>query len=73
MQNHESVFNPHQMSPDISTLSTLILYFRAVVKRTFIFGDKIVSSVPDLTYGFASRPVAIQKNVLLSVVEVFNF
>lgn len=43
---------------------------RAVVKRTFIFGDKIVSSVPDLTYGFASRPVAIQKNVLLSVVEV---
>lgn len=43
---------------------------RAVAKRTFIFGDKIVSSVPDLSYGFASRPVAIQKNVLLSVVEV---
>lgn len=43
---------------------------RAVAKRTFIFGGKIVSSVPDLSYGFASRPVAIQKNVLLSVVEV---
>lgn len=43
---------------------------RAVVNRTFIFGDKIVSSIPDLAYGFASRPVSIQKNVLLSVVEV---
>uniref|UniRef100_A0A8W8P6B8 Uncharacterized protein n=1 Tax=Magallana gigas TaxID=29159 RepID=A0A8W8P6B8_MAGGI len=42
----------------------------AVVKRTFIFGDKIVSSVPDLAYGFAPRPIAIQKNVLLFVVEV---
>uniref|UniRef100_K1QP25 Brevican core protein n=1 Tax=Magallana gigas TaxID=29159 RepID=K1QP25_MAGGI len=42
----------------------------AVVNRTFIFGDKRVSSVPDLAYGFASRPVAVQKNVLFSVVEV---
>eukprot|EP00105_Crassostrea_gigas_P036089 XP_019920237.1 PREDICTED: uncharacterized protein LOC109617846 [Crassostrea gigas] len=53
-----------------SRITEFIDWIPAVVNRTFIFGDKTVSSVPDLAYGFASRPVAVQKNVLLSVVEV---
>nr|XP_034335227.1 uncharacterized protein LOC105325187 [Crassostrea gigas] len=44
----------------------------AVVKRSFVFGEKIVSSTPDLEYGFAPTPSTMptkKENTLLFVVE----